>query len=413
MLPPRESSASEMASFADRAARVRDRVDLAALIGGSIKLRGSRNPRGQCPFHGSKSDSLAVYGAAGRWKCWGCGAGGDAVSFVEQMFGLSAADALARLEADHGLADLEATPVRRERAPVRARPRGPSEPVSNEVWAREIRRRCVADREAVRRWFVARGVPAAVLTDERLSDVLFAPLVPIRPWLESERADDVPQAPAVVARCRNPVTWRPQALHLTFLAPCGTQKMRRERRDGSLYPDRKMVGSAGGAAVIFGPHPVPVAAPIVAGEGLETVLSGLAMLSCGAQAVGAAVLSLDNLQGRALTWKGGVLPLFDVRSDPTRRGLAWAGEGPVTLLIDADMKPLKGPVDQRSRQHRGFPLVERRGGPIVRRAITSAERSEICAALAIDSWRAAGRTRVTAVRPPMGMDFNDAVRSVA
>ena len=108
----------------------------------------------------------------------------------------------------------------------------------------------------------------------------------------------------------------------------------------------------------------------------------------------------------------GVLPLFDLRPDPQRPGVAFAHDGPVTGLIDADMKPLAGPIDRETGKPRGLPVQERPGGPVVHRTITTGERAEICAALFTLRWRAAGCRRVTAIRPPMGQDFNDMAREV-
>lgn len=35
-----------------------------------------------CPFHSEKTASLGTYANDKRWKCFGCGAGGDVISFV-------------------------------------------------------------------------------------------------------------------------------------------------------------------------------------------------------------------------------------------------------------------------------------------------------------------------------------------
>ena len=81
----------------------------------------------------------------------------------------------------------------------------------------------------------------------------------------------------------------------------------------------------------------------------------------------------------------------------------------VVGLIDADMKPLRGPIDPQSGEHRGMAVIERKGGPVVQRTISSAERTTLCGALFVHAWRAAG-SRARAMRPRMGQDFNDAVR---
>ena len=70
--------------------------------------------------------------------------------------------------------------------------------------------------------------------------------------------------------------------------------------------------------------------------------------------------------------------------------MAFPHNGPVTVLVDADMKPLEGPLDRRTGQRRGERVIEVRRGPIVHRAITGAERAAVCGVLAVKAWRAAG-----------------------
>lgn len=408
-------------AFRRRIDAVRDRVDIAAVIGGAIRLsRGSR-PRGQCPFHGSKSDSLAVYPDTGRAKCWGCPWTGDAIKFVQDYYGIAFLEALTKLEGDAGLdagglAGLTAAPVAVERKPFERRDRAVVDSITMGRW---LWKHGKAKPEAVRTYFRARGVPEAVLGDHRLSEIRFLQAAPIAAWPENRSPKSMPSAPAIVALVRRVEDWRPIGVHVTFLAPDLAGKMERQRADGSTYPARKMLGPVGGGAVIFpGAGSAELTAtggtidplvPIYEGEGLETTLSGMAMDSASAAACGLAALSLDNLQGDPMLVRG-ALPLYDPRPDPARRrALTFAHKGPVTGLIDADMKPLRGPIDRRTGEARGMPVIERRGGPIVHRAVTTAERAALCAALFVHAWRAEG-CRARAVRPRMGRDFNDAIR---
>lgn len=408
--------------FRARADAVRGRVDLAALIGRTVTLSRGRRPRGKCPFHGSKSDSFSVNAPAGYAHCFGCNWSGDAIKFVADIEGVTVLAALEALEADAGLAAVtsDAT-ARREKQPAERKawadardlPRVDAIAVGRHIWAGAGP---VARTRALR-YLAARGVPAAMLTPDRSPgqalartvDLRFHGHAPIVPWAVGEDAARVPHAPALVALMRSGVPpFDPVGVHVTWLTPDGTAKMARQRRDGSDYPARKMLGPAGGAMVVLGDvAALGSAVPLFVGEGIETVLSGMALCGADAEAVGVATLSLDNLQGGALLWKGGVWPLFDVRGDPDRPPVAFAHAGPVTGLIDADMKPLRGPGN------RGFPVVEVRRGPIVARAITSAERTHICAQLFAQGWRRAGCHRVEAERAAMGMDFNDLARRAA
>lgn len=47
-----------------------------------------------CPFHSEKTASLGTYANDKRWKCFGCGAGGDVISFVMKLFGLNFSQAV-------------------------------------------------------------------------------------------------------------------------------------------------------------------------------------------------------------------------------------------------------------------------------------------------------------------------------
>src|SRR3546814_1609273 len=77
-------SVSSNDRFRERIDAVRHHADIAAIISAAgVKLSGGKNPRGQCPFHGSKSDSLAVYPDRGKAHCWGCGWDGDAIRSEE------------------------------------------------------------------------------------------------------------------------------------------------------------------------------------------------------------------------------------------------------------------------------------------------------------------------------------------
>lgn len=410
--------------FSARVALVRERVDIGDVIGAAVKLRGRGNARGQCPFHGSKSDSLAVYGDKGRARCWGCGWTGDAIKFVQDFYGLDFKDALERLEADAGLSGLDAAPVHRARQPHQRRPREEEPVVDSATMGRWLWKHGLPELGRVRSYLRARGVPDALLGDHRLSDFRFVALGPIVPWKLSGKPSDVPQAPAMVAlvRKRDAIGhWQPIGVHVTWLNPACDGKMERQRPRGGAYPARKMLGPVGGGAVLLYSRPsivaeIDPACALFVGEGIETVLSGMAMLGGGDDATGLAVLSLDNLQGHPRLIAGAI-PLYDVRPDVERApALAFDHMGPVTGLIDADMKPLRGPRDPRSGAFRDVPVIERRplkgNRPvIVDRAITTAERTSICAQLFTHAWRAHGCS-VRAERPRMGQDFNNAIQEV-
>lgn len=56
-----------------------------------------------CPFHSERTASLSAYHDGERWKCFGCGAGGDVISFVMLLFGINFSQALLRINDDFAL----------------------------------------------------------------------------------------------------------------------------------------------------------------------------------------------------------------------------------------------------------------------------------------------------------------------
>ena len=88
---------------------LRARTPLAAIIGRRVKLtRSGRNWKGCCPFHGEKTPSFYVY--EDGFHCFGCGAHGDAISFVMQSQGAAFPEAVAQLAGEAGLEVPKPTP---------------------------------------------------------------------------------------------------------------------------------------------------------------------------------------------------------------------------------------------------------------------------------------------------------------
>lgn len=62
---------------------IQERLDIVEAIGGYITLKkAGRNFKALCPFHPEKTPSFMVYPQKQFFICYGCGAGGDVVSFV-------------------------------------------------------------------------------------------------------------------------------------------------------------------------------------------------------------------------------------------------------------------------------------------------------------------------------------------
>ena len=69
-----------------------------------------------CPFHSEKTASLGTYAQGKRWKCFGCGAGGDAITFVMKLFGLTFSQAVLRIGNDFGIIAASGLPGREVKA---------------------------------------------------------------------------------------------------------------------------------------------------------------------------------------------------------------------------------------------------------------------------------------------------------
>ena len=71
------------------------RTDIEQLISGYVSLkRAGDTYKGLCPFHSEKSPSFTVYPKTASFYCFGCGIGGDAVTFIKQMEHLDYPDAV-------------------------------------------------------------------------------------------------------------------------------------------------------------------------------------------------------------------------------------------------------------------------------------------------------------------------------
>lgn len=85
---------------ADLFRAVRERVDAQAaarFYGVSVNNRGWA----VCPFHADRHPSMSFKN--GRFRCWACQAGGDAVDFVARLFNLRPLDAVRQLNNDFHL----------------------------------------------------------------------------------------------------------------------------------------------------------------------------------------------------------------------------------------------------------------------------------------------------------------------
>ena len=70
----------------DQVEEIKQKVDMVELVQEYVPLkRAGRNFKGLCPFHGEKTPSFMVNPELQIYKCFGCGEGGDAYSFLQRI----------------------------------------------------------------------------------------------------------------------------------------------------------------------------------------------------------------------------------------------------------------------------------------------------------------------------------------
>lgn len=88
--------------------KIKEKLSIEDVVSSYVKLeKAGVNLKARCPFHNEKSASFFVSPDRGSYYCFGCGAGGDIFSFVEQFEGLDFKGAL-KLLADRAGVPLEA-----------------------------------------------------------------------------------------------------------------------------------------------------------------------------------------------------------------------------------------------------------------------------------------------------------------
>jgi DNA primase len=81
-----------------------ERIDMVGLVGRHVELKKvGRSWRGRCPFHEEKTPSFYVTPELKTFKCFGCQAGGDAISFVQKYEGKGFVDAVKELAKEVGM----------------------------------------------------------------------------------------------------------------------------------------------------------------------------------------------------------------------------------------------------------------------------------------------------------------------
>ena len=80
------------------------RSDIVDVVSSYVSLRRSgRNMVGLCPFHHEKTPSFNVYAENGSFYCFGCGVGGDVITFIRRIENLDYMEAVRFLAQRAGL----------------------------------------------------------------------------------------------------------------------------------------------------------------------------------------------------------------------------------------------------------------------------------------------------------------------
>src|SRR5271167_3837343 len=76
-----------MANPGDFAYTLKQQADIVRIVGEYITLRkaGAQNFSGLCPFHQEKTPSFSVHATRQFYHCFGCGASGDVLGFVQKI----------------------------------------------------------------------------------------------------------------------------------------------------------------------------------------------------------------------------------------------------------------------------------------------------------------------------------------
>lgn len=96
---------------------IKDAITLSNVVMDYVKLKpsGSSKARwvGLCPFHQEKTPSFCVSDDRGFYKCFGCGASGDVLTFLQQINGVDFKEAISQCKQIAGIKDEYLSPEQR------------------------------------------------------------------------------------------------------------------------------------------------------------------------------------------------------------------------------------------------------------------------------------------------------------
>ncbi|MBA5779512.1 DNA primase [Stappia sp. F7233] len=233
---------------------------------------------GCCPFHGEKTPSFHCEDGKGIYKCFGCGATGDHIRFIQEYLGKSFAEAVEYLG---GSPDAQPDPETEARLAAERECKRREQDAASERYREEERRKAYAI------WREGRPLPGteaeAYLAARGLAPVLDGlrlRYVPSQPyWHQKKAPGEKKPKPYVLysgPALLSPMT-RPDGtfagVHITWFDPDrpGKKLALGDPETGEILPAKKIRGSKRQAAERL---IMPAAFDrLVIGEGRETVLS--------------------------------------------------------------------------------------------------------------------------------------------
>ena len=91
-------------TFEDVISQIKDRLDIVDVVSQYVVLKKSgANYWGICPFHNDKKPSMSVSPSRGIFKCFSCGAGGDALAFLVKIQNREYKDVILELADKYGI----------------------------------------------------------------------------------------------------------------------------------------------------------------------------------------------------------------------------------------------------------------------------------------------------------------------
>lgn len=210
-----------------------------------------------CPFHADKTPSMAINLSDGRFKCFGCGVGGDLVDFYMQLTGLDFKSALNELGGELlSLPEVKPLPIK---------------PVNDEAKRARARRIWNESRP------IEIGDPVDLyLTSRSLCFKAFPKSLQYHPALDYWESVDGKwvsrgQYPSMIGAITSP-DGELMAIHQTYLTTDGAK--------ANVPAPRKISGPAKGGAI----HLQRGQDKLAIGEGIETALSFFALTGVAAWA---------------------------------------------------------------------------------------------------------------------------------